>query len=141
MTRLAAVGAEACVEAAAAFLLSKRRADTPSGIDVHSVGCWGWLLVLQAGLGGLGDRLGDKRRARWILEPMTTAGGVGSGLVGLDRYGCGNKRLKGNGEGTTADKFISDNLYQLLHEFKDSRCIRPSRIKCIGDVSGKDSKL
>ena len=50
---------------------------------------------------------------------MTTAGGVGSGLVGLERYGCGNIRLKGNGEGTTTGKFITDNLFQLLHEFKD----------------------
>ena len=39
VTRLAAVGAETSVEAAAAFLLSKRRADTLSGIDVHSIGC------------------------------------------------------------------------------------------------------
>ena len=46
VTRLAAVGAETGVEAAAAFLLSKRRAESPGGIDVHSVGCRGWLLVL-----------------------------------------------------------------------------------------------
>ena len=69
------------------------------------------LLVLQAGLGGLGDWLGDKRRARGVLELMITAGGVGRGLVELDRYGGGNIRLKINGEGTTAGKFISDNLF------------------------------
>ena len=111
VTRLAAVSAKTGFEAATAFLLGKRRADTPSAIDVHSGGWRGLLLVLQAGLGGLGDRLGDKRRARGILELMTTAGGVGSGLVGLDRHGCGNIRLKSNGEGTTAVKFISDNLF------------------------------
>ena len=110
VTRLAAVGAETDVEAAAAFLLSKRRADTPGGIDVHSVGCRGWLLVLQVGLGGLGDRLGDKRRAGGILELMTIAGGVVSGLVGLDRCGYGNKRLKGNGEGTTVNFCMNSKI-------------------------------
>ena len=73
VTGLAAVGAKTGVEAAAAFLLSKRRADNPGGIYVHSVRCRGWLLVLQAGLGGLGDRLRDKRRARGVVELMTTA--------------------------------------------------------------------
>ena len=111
VTRLAAVSAEASVEAATAFLLGKRRADTPSAIDVHPVGGRGLLLVLQAGLGGLGDGLGDKRKARGVLELMTTPGGVGSGLVGLDCCGCGNIRLKRSGEGTAAGKFILDNLF------------------------------
>ena len=105
VTRLATVGTETGVEAAVAFLLSEGRADTPGAIDVHSVGCRGWLLVLQAGLRGLGNRLGDKRKSRGVLELMTTAGGVGSGLVGLDI------RLKSNGEGTKTGKFIADNFF------------------------------
>ena len=111
MTRLTVVSAEASVEAATAFVLGKRRADTPSAIDVYSVGWRGLLLVMQAGLGGLGNGLGDKRRARGVLELLTTPGGVGSGLVGLDRNGCGNIRLKRNGEGITAGKFILDNFF------------------------------
>ena len=38
VTRPAAVSAETGVEAATAFLRSKGRANTPSAIDVHSVG-------------------------------------------------------------------------------------------------------
>ena len=64
VTRFAAVGAETGVEAAAAFLLSKRSAGTPDAIDIHSVGWRGWLLLLQAGLRGLGKGLGDERGAR-----------------------------------------------------------------------------
>ena len=119
VTRLATIGVETGVEAAAASPLSKRGAGTPGAIDVHVVGWRGWLLLLQAGLRGLGNGLGDEREARGVLELVATSGGVGSGLVGLDRYGGGNIRLKGSGEGTMAGEFISDNLFQLLSEFKD----------------------
>ena len=66
VTRLATVGAEIGVEAAAAFLLSKISAGTPGTIDVHSVGWRGLLLLLQAGLRGLGNGLGDEWRTRGI---------------------------------------------------------------------------
>ena len=75
--------------------------------------------MLQARLGGLGNRLGDERVAGGILGQMTTTGRVGSGLVELHGHGCGNTRLKSNGEGTTTGELISDNFFQLLHEFKD----------------------
>ena len=141
VTRPATVSTETGVEAATAFFRGERGADTPSTIDVHSVGKRGLLLVQQTRLGGLGNRLGDKRWTRGVLDLVATAGGVGSGLVELHGDGCGNTRLKGNGEGTAGGELISNNLFQLLHEFENQRCIRPARIKSIGYVLKSDSKI
>ena len=77
------------------------------------------MLLLEAGLGGRGNGLGDERGAGGILELTATAGRVGNGLVELHRHGCSNIRLKSGEEGTTAGEFVCDNLFQLLHEFKD----------------------
>ena len=55
------------------FLLGKRTANTPSGINVHPVGKEGLLLMLQAGLGVRVVGLGVEREARNGVGLVATA--------------------------------------------------------------------
>ena len=81
VARFAAVCTETSVEAATAFLLGKRTANTPSGINVHPVGKGDLLLMLQAGLGVRVVGLGVKQGARNGVGLVAPAGRVGSSLI------------------------------------------------------------